>query len=125
MRRPRRKVRGRRDLRDARSRADGVLPAVRQRRGASPGPHPPCDQELRTRGARRLMLTQSDANHIFDKLRNGLVPERGLDAYAVGIEKPRDEIRRQLELVQEGSGHVKFLRGGYGCGKTFMARLAI
>jgi P-loop Domain of unknown function (DUF2791) len=71
------------------------------------------------------MLTQSDANHIFDKLRNGLVPERGLDAYAVGIEKPRDEIRRQLELVQEGTGHVKFLRGGYGCGKTFMARLAI
>ncbi len=71
------------------------------------------------------MLTQSEANHIFDKLRNGLVPERGLDAYAVGIEKPRDEIRRQLELVQEGTGHVKFLRGGYGCGKTFMARLAI
>lgn len=71
------------------------------------------------------MLTQSDANHIFDKLRNGLVPERGLDTYAVGIEKPRDEIRRQLELVQEGTGHVKFLRGGYGCGKTFMARLAI
>ena len=71
------------------------------------------------------MLTQSEANHIFDKLRNGLVPERGLDAYAVGIEKPRDEIRRQLELVQGDTGHVKFLRGGYGCGKTFMARLAI
>lgn len=71
------------------------------------------------------MLTQIEATHIFDKLRNGLVPERGLDAYAVGIEKPRDEIRRQLELVQGDTGHVKFLRGGYGCGKTFMARLAI
>jgi hypothetical protein len=71
------------------------------------------------------MLTQSEAHHIFDKLRNGLVPERGLDAYAVGIDKPRDEIRRQLELAQEGAGNVKFLRGGYGCGKTFMARVAI
>jgi P-loop Domain of unknown function (DUF2791) len=71
------------------------------------------------------MLTQSEAHHIFDKLRNGLVPERGLDAYAVGIDKPRDEIRRQLELAQRGAGNVKFLRGGYGCGKTFMARVAI
>lgn len=71
------------------------------------------------------MLTQSDAKHIFDKLRGGFVPERGLDAFAVGIERPRDELRRQFDLVQEGNGAVKFLRGGYGCGKTFMARLAI
>lgn len=71
------------------------------------------------------MLTQNDAKHIFNQLRCGLVPERGLDAFAVGVDKPRDELRRQLELVQEGSGGVKFLRGGYGCGKTFIARLAI
>lgn len=71
------------------------------------------------------MLTQSDAKHIFNQLRTGLVPERGLDAFAVGVEKPRDELRRQLELVQEGNGSIKFLRGGYGCGKTFIARLAI
>ncbi|MCA9678857.1 MAG: BREX system ATP-binding protein BrxD [Myxococcales bacterium] len=71
------------------------------------------------------MLTQNDAKHIFNQLRAGLVPERGLDAFAVGIEKPRGELHRQLELVTEGSGSIKFLRGGYGCGKTFMARLAI
>jgi hypothetical protein len=71
------------------------------------------------------MLTQSDAKHIFNQLRTGLVPERGLDAFAVGVDKPRDELRRQLELVQDGSGSIKFLRGGYGCGKTFIARLAI
>jgi hypothetical protein len=71
------------------------------------------------------MLTQSDAKHIFNQLRTGLVPERGLAAFAVGVDKPRDELRRQLELVQEGSGSIKFLRGGYGCGKTFIARLAI
>lgn len=71
------------------------------------------------------MLTQSDAKHVFNQLRSGLVPERGLDALAVGVEKPRDELHRQLDLVREGSGSIKFLRGGYGCGKTFMARLAI
>jgi len=71
------------------------------------------------------MLTQADARQIFQALRSGLVPERGLDAFAVGVEKPREELRRQLELVREGPGGVKFLRGGYGCGKTFMARVAI
>lgn len=71
------------------------------------------------------MLTQNDAKHVFNQLRAGLVPERGLEALAVGIDKPRSELHRQLELVRDGSGSIKFLRGGYGCGKTFMARLAI
>lgn len=66
-----------------------------------------------------------DLRHVFEKLINGLVPERGLDTFAVGIEAERGELHRQLELVSEGEGAMKFLRGGYGCGKTFMARLAI
>ena len=70
-------------------------------------------------------LTQKDVQHVFEALRKGLVPERGLDAFAVGIEKQRGELRRQLDLAGDGEGTVKFLRGGYGCGKTFMARLAI
>src|SRR6185295_9964069 len=64
-------------------------------------------------------------DHIFETLRKGLVPERGIDAFAVGIEKQRGEVRRQLDLAASGEGTIKFLRGGYGCGKTFMARLAI
>jgi hypothetical protein len=70
-------------------------------------------------------LTTRDVEHIFEALRKGLVPERGIDAFAVGIEKPRGELHRQLELAASGEGTIKFLRGGYGCGKTFMARLAI
>jgi hypothetical protein len=70
-------------------------------------------------------LSKRDIEHIFESLRKGLVPERGLDAFAEGIEKPRGEIRRQLELAAGGEGTIKFLRGGYGCGKTFMARLAL
>ncbi len=70
-------------------------------------------------------LTPRDVDHVFEALRKGLVPERGIDAFAVGIEKKRGEVHRQLELAQHGEGTIKFLRGGYGCGKTFMARLAL
>ena len=70
-------------------------------------------------------LTGRDVEHIFESLRKGLVPERGIDNFAVGIEKQRGELHRQLGLIGDGEGSVKFLRGGYGCGKTFMARLAL
>lgn len=70
-------------------------------------------------------MTQKDVEHVFESLRKGLVPERGIDAFAVGIEKQRGELHRQLELARDGEGTIKFLRGGYGCGKTFMARLAV
>jgi hypothetical protein len=71
------------------------------------------------------VLNRRDTEHVFEQLRKGLVPERGVDSFAVGIEKQRAEIHRQIEFVESGEGSVKFLRGGYGCGKTFMARLAI
>ncbi|GAB5545239.1 MAG: BREX system ATP-binding protein BrxD [Sandaracinaceae bacterium] len=70
-------------------------------------------------------MTHRDVQHVFEKLRNGLVPERGIDTFAVGIEKHREEIHRQLDLAMNGEGTTKFLRGDYGCGKTFMARLAV
>jgi hypothetical protein len=70
-------------------------------------------------------LTGRDIEHIFESLRKGLVPERGIDTFAVGIDKQREELRRQLDLAKSGEGTIKFLRGGYGCGKTFMARLAL
>jgi hypothetical protein len=66
-----------------------------------------------------------DAAHIFQRLRNGTVPDRGLDAFAVGIERHRKELQRKLDEVRGGEGDVKFLRGGYGCGKTFMANLVV
>lgn len=71
------------------------------------------------------MTSQRDREHIFERLRSGVVPERGLETFAVGIEKQRAEITRLLELAASGEGVFKFLRGGYGCGKTFMARLAV
>src|SRR5450755_1328387 len=71
------------------------------------------------------MTSQRDREHIFERLRSGVVPERGLEAFAVGIERQRAEIGRLLDLAASGEGVVKFLRGGYGCGKTFISRLAL
>ena len=71
-----------------------------------------------------MNLSSKDTEHVFEKLRSGVVPERGLEAFAVGIDRSRKEIQRQLELAADGEGVFKILRGGYGCGKTFMSRLA-
>jgi hypothetical protein len=70
-------------------------------------------------------LSERDIEHIFEKLRSGVVPERGLEAFAVGIEQQRTEIHRQLKLASDREGVFKFFRGGYGCGKTFMSRLTL
>jgi hypothetical protein len=70
-------------------------------------------------------LSRRDVDVIFERLRSGVVPERGLDEFAVGIERQRAELGRMLDMAGAGDGVFKFLRGGYGCGKTFMARLAV
>jgi hypothetical protein len=72
-----------------------------------------------------MTINSRDIEHIFERLRSGVVPDRGLEAFAVGIGTQRTELHRQLALASDNEGTFKFLRGGYGCGKTFMSRLAI
>jgi hypothetical protein len=72
-----------------------------------------------------MNISEKDIEHVFERLRSGVVPERGLEAFGVGIDQSRAEIQRQLDLAASNEGVFKFLRGGYGCGKTFMARLAL
>lgn len=72
-----------------------------------------------------MALDKRDSDHLFQELRQGTVPQRGLDEIAVGVERHRAEIGRLLDMAKDGEGVFKFLRGGYGCGKTFMARLAV
>lgn len=62
---------------------------------------------------------------VFERLRSGTVPERGLQYFEVGTDKTRGEIQRQLNFAKKGQVAFKFLRGDYGCGKTFSAQLAI
>jgi len=68
---------------------------------------------------------KNEIEHIFERLRSGTVPEKGLDKFAIGIYKPLNEIRRQLNLISTGEGTYKFFRGGYGCGKTFMCQYTL
>ncbi len=72
-----------------------------------------------------MKISNRDTKHIFERLRSGVVPDRGLEAFAVDVDRSRAKIQRQLDLASSDEGVFKFLRGGYGCGKTFTSRLAL
>jgi hypothetical protein len=59
---------------------------------------------------------------IIDALRRGTVPERGLDAFAVGLDRLAPTIDEELKTVAGGASQFKAIRGEYGSGKTFFAR---
>lgn len=59
---------------------------------------------------------------IIDALRIGAVPRRGLEHFAVGLERFSKAIDEELDSVAAGSGRFKAVRGEYGAGKTFFAR---
>lgn len=72
-----------------------------------------------------MALTKSTARDIVDALRNGTVPQGGLHEYAVGLERHMEAMEEQLERVTAGRGQVKFVRGEYGAGKTFLTHLLL
>ena len=59
---------------------------------------------------------------IIDALRAGAVPQRGLEALAVGLDQFDRVIGEELEAVRAGGSKFKAIRGEYGGGKTFFAR---
>ena len=59
---------------------------------------------------------------IIGALRKGTVPQRGLDFFAVGLQRFEDVIGKELDDVAQGGAIFKAVRGEYGCGKTFFAR---
>ncbi len=59
---------------------------------------------------------------LIDALRRGTVPRRGLELYAVGVERFEEAIGEELDACARGSGVFKAVRGEYGNGKTFFAR---
>ncbi len=72
-----------------------------------------------------MVLTKHTARDIVDALRNGTVPRAGLHEYAVGLEQHMRAMEEQLERVSTGRGQVKFVRGEYGAGKTFLTHLLL
>ncbi|MCP4692007.1 MAG: BREX system ATP-binding protein BrxD, partial [Desulfobacterales bacterium] len=68
------------------------------------------------------MISTRKQREIIDALRRGAVPGRGLDSFAVGMDRFAEAMDRDLDLVAGGGGVFKAARGEYGCGKTFFAR---
>jgi len=55
-------------------------------------------------------------------LRQGTVPRRGLEQFAVGMERFEEALDEELGRVSLGEGVFKAVRGDYGTGKTFFSR---
>jgi P-loop Domain of unknown function (DUF2791) len=59
---------------------------------------------------------------IIDALRRGTVPQAGLDALAVGMERFATALDADIEAAALGRGVFRAVRGEYGSGKTFFGR---
>ena len=78
--------------------------------------------ELESVSSRRRMISPERRNEVIDALRRGTVPQRSLDAFAVGLQPFEVVIGEELESVRRGRAQFKAVRGEYGSGKTFFAR---
>lgn len=67
-------------------------------------------------------LSPKKRKAIVQALRDGTVPEAGLDALAVGIDHFGPVLDAELANVATGASHFKAIRGEYGSGKTFFTR---
>ena len=63
--------------------------------------------------------------NIINALRRGTVPAGGLPRIAVGLDVEEGVIGKQLDYVAQGGGDLKFIRGDYGSGKTFLVARAL
>lgn len=63
--------------------------------------------------------------NIINALRRGTVPAGGLERIAVGLDLEEGVIAKQLDYVAQGGGDLKFIRGEYGSGKTFLVARAL
>jgi len=68
------------------------------------------------------MISPQRRIEILDALRRGTVPRRGLEAFAVGMDRFEGTFDEELKQVASGGSVFKAVRGEYGCGKTFLAR---
>jgi hypothetical protein len=68
------------------------------------------------------MPAVAESAAIVNALRSGLVPARGLEHIATGLDALAEAVSQQLDFVATGKGMAKWIRGEYGTGKTFAAR---
>jgi hypothetical protein len=68
------------------------------------------------------VISPQRRREIIDALRRGTVPQRGLDAFAVGTDRFAAAFDDELVTVAAGGAGFKAVRGEYGAGKTFLVR---
>ena len=73
----------------------------------------------------QMDLGRLESLNIITALRRGTVPAGGLERIAVGLNIEEEVIGRQLDYVSQGGGDLKFVRGDYGSGKTFLVARAL
>lgn len=69
-----------------------------------------------------MSISPERRREILDALRRGTVPQRNLDAFAVGLEPFQSTLVDELGTARSGAGVFKAIRGEYGSGKTFFSR---
>jgi hypothetical protein len=69
-----------------------------------------------------VSISPQRRQEIIDALRRGTVPQRSLDAFAVGLDRFERALDEDLAAVTRGGAVFKAVRGEYGSGKTFFAR---
>lgn len=68
------------------------------------------------------MAAVPESASIISALRGGVVPSCGLEHFATGLDALVAAVGDELDLVGQGKGVSKWIRGEYGSGKTFAAR---
>lgn len=69
-----------------------------------------------------MSISHQRREDIIDALRRGTVPQYGLDALAVGLNRFEGAFDEELQKVARGGAVFKAVRGEYGSGKTFIVR---
>ncbi len=69
-----------------------------------------------------MSISPQRRNELVDALRRGTVPQRSLDALAIGLGRFEVAFDEELSKVAGGGACFKAIRGEYGSGKTFCAR---
>jgi len=80
---------------------------------------------MNTPDPERMAKNRLLGTSIINALRRGTVPAGVLERIAVGLDVEEGVIGKQLDYVAQGGGDLKFIRGEYGCGKTFLVARAL
>lgn len=82
-------------------------------------------RSMNTAGPEQASTQKLESINIINALRRGTVPASGLERVGVGLEVEEGVIAKQLDYVAQAGGDMKFVRGDYGSGKTFLVARAL